>query len=71
MTSNPNTSVCRAAQSCVDRPHESLGFFAAPSVVNHNTLTEHTTDENSHVASIDHAWTGITKNRDSKEVIQI
>ena len=71
MTSNLDTSACRVAQPCGDRPQEALSFVAAPSVVNHSTLTELTTDENSHVALIDHAWTGITKNRDSKEVIQI
>ena len=71
MIGNLDTSACRAAQSCVDHPQEVVSFVAAPSVVNHYTITEHTTDENSHVAQIDHAWMSITRKRGSKEVFHI
>jgi hypothetical protein len=43
MTRNHDTSVCRAAQPCVGRPQEALGFVAAPLVATHNTITDHTT----------------------------
>jgi hypothetical protein len=33
MTTNGDTSACRAAQPCVDRRQEALGFVAAPSVL--------------------------------------
>ena len=50
---------------------EVLGFVAAPLVINHNTLTEHTTNENSNVAQIDRAWIHIMRKKDSIEEIQI
>ena len=70
MTSNLDIGACRAAQPCVDRPQGDLSFVVAPSVVNHNTITEHTIDENSHVTQIDHEWISIMW-RDSYEVIHI
>ena len=67
MTTNLDTSACRAAQPGVDCSQEALGFFAAPSVVNNNTITEHTTDENYHVAQIDRAWMCIMKREVAKK----
>jgi len=71
MTIFLDTSECQTAQPLVDCSEEALGFVATPLVVIHDTLTEIPPMKNSHVASIDHAWMGITKNRDSKEVIQL
>ena len=67
MIGNLDTSACRAAQSCVDHPQEVVSFVAAPSVVNHYTITEDTTDENSLVAQMEHAWMSIMRMRGSKK----
>jgi hypothetical protein len=45
MIRNHDTSACQAAQPCVGHPQEALGFIAAPLVATHNTITEHTLDE--------------------------
>ena len=64
-----DTSACQVAQPFIDCSPETIGFVVAPSIVNHNTITEHTTDENSYVAQIDRVGIMVTK-RDSKEVTQ-
>ena len=69
MISNLNPSVCRVAQPCVDHSEKALGFIVSPSVLNHYTITEDTTDENSLVAQMEHAWMSIMRMRGSKEVI--
>ena len=71
MTIILDTSACQIAQPLVDCSEEALGFVTTLSVVIHDTLTKIPPMKNSHVASIDHAWTDITENRDSKEVIQL
>ena len=71
MTIILDTSACQIEQPLVDFSEEALGFIATLSVVIHDTITEIPPMKNSHVATIDHAWTDITENRDSKEVIQL
>jgi len=70
MISNLNPRVCRVAQPCVDHSEKALGFIASLSVLNHYTITEDTTDENSLVAQMEHAWMSIMRMRGSKEVIK-
>lgn len=40
-------------------PQEALDFIATPLVANHNTITDHITDEKSHMAQIDRVWISI------------
>ena len=70
MISNLNPRVCRVAQPCVDHSEKALGFIASLSVLNHYTITEDTTDENSLIAPLEHVWMSIMRTRGSKEVIK-
>ena len=52
MASNNDTSACRAAQPCVGRHNGALGFVTAPSIINQDTITEHTIQKESLMAKI-------------------
>jgi hypothetical protein len=52
MNNNRDTSVCRAAQLCVDHLQEALGFVTAPSVLVIIPLPD-ITNKKSHTTQID------------------
>jgi hypothetical protein len=57
MTTNGDTSACRAAQPCVDCPQEALGFVAAPSVLVTTPLPD-VTNKKPHATPMD--WARVT-----------